>query len=135
MMVAAAVLLGLAPTAQASIDLANPQHSIRIDGEPALTGESVAGAGDVNGDGVPDVIVGAPFDDANGRMDSGSAFVVYGGKGPGPIDLHNLGARGFRIDGSGFGDGAGFAVSGVGDFNGDGIADVAVGAPNTFFTA
>jgi hypothetical protein len=135
MMVAAAVLLGLAPTAQASIDLANPQHSIRIDGEPALTGESVAGAGDVNGDGVPDVIVGAPFDDANGRRDSGSAFVVYGGKGPGPIDLHNLGARGFRIDGSGFGDGAGFAVSGVGDFNGDGIADVAVGAPNTFFTA
>ena len=134
--VAATVLLAQTATAQASIDLANPQRSVRIVGEPTtLTGESVASAGDVNGDGVPDVIIGAPFADANGRTDSGSAFVVYGGQGAGPIDLHNLGARGFRIDGAAKGDGAGFSVAGAGDVNGDGIDDLVVGAPNVALTA
>ncbi|HEX3243509.1 MAG TPA: hypothetical protein VHQ97_10565 [Solirubrobacterales bacterium] len=144
MIVATAVLLGQiavalsrAEPAQASvIDLADLQRSVRIVGEPgALTGQSVAGAGDVNADGVPDVIVGAPFSDANEQTDQGSAFVVYGGQGPGPIDLHNLGARGFRIDGAAGRDSAGFAVAGAGDMNGDGIDDVVVGAPNASFTA
>jgi len=136
MTLAATVLLTHAATAEASIDLTNPNRSVRIDGETStLTGQSVASAGDVNGDGVPDVIVGAPFADANARTDSGSAFVVYGGKGPGPIDLHNLGARGYRIDGADQGDDAGFAVAGAGDVNGDGIDDVVVGAENVSLTA
>ncbi len=47
-----------------------------------LAGYSVAGAGDFNGDGHNDVIVGAPGADNNGRIDSGSAYIVYG-FGPG----------------------------------------------------
>ena len=43
------------------------------------SGRSVSGAGDVNGDGFADLIVGAPFDDPNGNSYSGASFVVFGG--------------------------------------------------------
>ena len=80
-------------------------------------GSSVSGAGDVNGDGFADVIVGTPLDDNNGT-DSGSARVFSGFDG---LDLYTL-------DGDSPGDVFGFSVSGAGDVNGDGYADVIVGA-------
>jgi FG-GAP repeat protein len=79
-------------------------------------GSAVANAGDVNGDGVPDMIVGEQF--------SGRAYVVFGGGGR--VSLGRLGARGFRIDGP---HGAP-AVDGAGDVNGDGLDDVIVGDPS-----
>jgi putative Ig domain-containing protein/FG-GAP repeat protein len=93
-------------------------------------GESVAGVGDVNRDGRPDVAVGAIFADANGRTDAGAAFVVFGKQSASMIDLAALGPAGYRIDGAAPGDIAGKAVAGVGDVNGDGVPDVAVGAPD-----
>ncbi len=92
-----------------------------------LTGRSVAGAGDVNGDGLADVIVGAYGGDANGSS-SGESFVVFGKAGSAAVSLGALGAGGFRIDGMAIGDQAGFGVSGAGDVNRDGLADVIVGA-------
>jgi hypothetical protein len=91
-------------------------------------GDAVAAAGDVNGDGRADLVVGAPGADANGRTTSGSAFVVFGPESPGEVDLATLGARGLRLDGAAAGDRTGSAVAGVGDVNGDGRADVLVGA-------
>lgn len=91
-------------------------------------GVSVAGAGDMNGDGRDDVIVGAPGADNNGRMNSGSAYVVFGRASPAEIDLAALGDGGYRIDGAAPLDRAGFAVAGLGDVNGDERADVLVGA-------
>jgi len=99
-----------------------------------LAGASVAPAGDVNGDGRADVIVGAPLADPRGRPDAGSAYVVFGGGPRGRLRLGALGARGFRIDGavspwSGgtlWSSGAGQVVSGAGDVNGDGLSDVLV---------
>ena len=93
-------------------------------------GESVAGVGDVNGDGRPDVAVGAIFASGNGRMTAGAAFVVFGKPSSAMVDLAALGAGGYRIDGAAAGDIAGKSVAGVGDVNGDGVPDVAVGAPN-----
>ncbi len=112
------------------IDLVS-QAGIRMVGEAASdrVGWAVARAGDVNGDRRMDVIIGAPSAGNNGRDSSGSAYVVFGQRSTATIDLASLGGGGFRIDGATQGDGAGFAVSTAGDVNGDGLADVVVGAP------
>ena len=88
------------------------------DSSDAGFGGSVACAGDVNGDGMPDLIVGAYRDDNNG-LDSGSARVLSGSDGS---VLYNF-------DGDSAGDNFGWSVSGAGDVNGDGIDDFIVGAP------
>ena len=82
-------------------------------------GWSVSGAGDVNGDGRADFIVGAYHDDpAGGGTDAGSAYVFSGADG----------SLLFQVTGDTAGDSFGFAVSGAGDVNGDGKADFIVGA-------
>ena len=87
----------------------------------AAYGLAVATAGDVNGDGFSDVIVGAPlFDD--GALDGGAAF-LYLGSPAGPALAASWSARGSEV-----GEGFGRAVAAVGDVNGDGYQDVAVGA-------
>jgi VCBS repeat-containing protein len=90
-------------------------------------GFSVAGVGDVNGDGRADVAIGARFSDLNGT-DSGSAFVVFGKTSAAAVNLSSLGANGFRIGGADAGDLASAALSAAGDVNGDGLADILVGA-------
>lgn len=95
-----------------------------------FAGSAVASAGDVNGDGFADVIVGAYGSDINGDA-SGRAYVVFGKPDPTPVDLSAVagGLGGFAIDGELPFDQAGAAVAGAGDFNGDGLADIVVGAP------
>lgn len=94
---------------------------------------TVSAAGDLNADGLPDYVIGAGEGRDGGAARSGVAWVVYGvaaGLGaPLTIDLDNLGTRGFRIGGAPAGARLGAAVAGVGDVNGDGIDDVAIGAP------
>src|SRR5262249_36738218 len=94
----------------------------------AMTGAAVAGAGDVNGDGLADLVVGAPFAGHRKRAFSGSAYVVFGKRTSAPVDLARLGNGGFRIDGPRRDAAAGYAVAGPGDVNGDGRADVLVSA-------
>ena len=105
--------------------------TVRIDGAaPGDTlGASVAAAGDFNGDGRGDLVVGAPGAARSGGITAGAAFVVYGQPGFTSVDLANLGTRGIRIDGVASGDRTGAAVTAAGDVNGDGRADVMVGAP------
>jgi len=115
----------------ATIDLgALGSGGFRIDGIDAAdySGHSVSGAGDVNGDGLDDVIVGAKFADPDGKSEAGESYVVFGKAGTASIDLGALGTGGFRIDGINADDYSGFSVSGAGDVNGDGLDDVIVGA-------
>jgi FG-GAP repeat protein len=106
-------------------------------------GESVASVGDMTGDGWPDIAIGAPQADFNGRTDSGSVWIISGHLPPiGPgcsgmnvdnscpwLRLYQLTAsQGYRIDGAQAGDGLGSSLAGVGDQNGDGIPDLAIGA-------
>ncbi len=94
-------------------------------------GREVAVIGDVNGDGLDDILISAPGADINGA-NSGSVYVVFGKTGGfGAADgLSKLdGTNGFRVDGPGTGSGFGNAIAGIGDLNGDGFADFAIGAP------
>jgi FG-GAP repeat len=117
-----------------------PARDGRIDQH---AGESVASVGDMTGDGWPDLAIGAPQADFNGRIDSGSVWIISGHLPPiGPgctgmnvdntcpwLRLYQLtAAQGYRIDGAQAGDGLGSSLAGIGDQNGDGIPEVAIGA-------
>jgi hypothetical protein len=92
-------------------------------------GYSVAGAGDVNGDDVPDVVVGVV---PNVRQSTGSAFVVFGKSDPMAIDTRVRSEHGFKIKGVTEGESTGSAVGAAGDVNGDGLDDVIVGSPKHY---
>ncbi len=91
----------------------------------AVFGASVAGAGDVNGDGYADVIVGAINYDA-GETDEGAAFVFLGS--PSGVADGNPATAAAQLEANQAGAGFGSSVAGAGDVNGDGYADVIVGA-------
>lgn len=118
------------PQQLGNVDLAS-QANVRIDGAFAYdhAGSSVANAGDVNADGRDDVVIGAPYASSDGRRSSGAVYVVFGQPTLSYIDLAAIGDRGFRIDGAAVNDWAGKSVSGAGDVNGDGHADIVIGAP------
>ena len=97
-----------------------------------LTGFSVSSAGDVNGDGFDDLILGAPRNGAAGNLKTyaGSTFLIFGGSAlPATIKLATLGSLGVKIFGADAGDESGRSVSNVGDVNGDGYDDLIIGAP------
>ncbi|MCC7171012.1 MAG: FG-GAP repeat protein [Planctomycetes bacterium] len=99
----------------------DPARVFDADQAFASFGFHVAGAGDVDGDGFSDVIVGAPLFDS-GQLDEGVAFVHRGGLGGSSasagivLECDRVGAR------------FGGAVTGAGDVDGDGFCDVVVGA-------
>ncbi|MCI0589746.1 MAG: integrin alpha [Planctomycetes bacterium] len=85
----------------------------------AYLGWSCASAGDVDGDGVPDVVAGAPFANPGGLLHAGQAMVFSGTTG---LTIHTF--SGVVADGR-----LGWSVAGGGDVDGDGVPDLAVGVP------
>jgi len=82
-------------------------------------GRSVASAGDVNGDGTTDYIVGGPNASPSGKSSAGAAYVYSGSDG----------TLLYQKDGAASGDQFGWAVASPGDINGDGKSEFMVGAP------
>ena len=93
-------------------------------GQRSGLGSAVASAGDLNGDGIADLAVGAPS--------NGTTYVVFGTRSgfTAKIDLSKLdGQTGFALTGPANSQ-SGSSVSSAGEVNGDGVADLIIGAPN-----
>lgn len=128
------VVFGKADTAAVSEDdlVVAGDAGIQITGGAAFdrVGHSVAGAGDVNGDGRADIIFGAPGIDVGDENLAGRAFVLFGGVDiqSTTLDALGMGTGGFALDGASGFDFAGWSVAGAGDVNRDGFADMIIGA-------
>ncbi len=107
-----------------SVSLSATSASFRGDLEGDYTGWSVAGAGDVDGDGLHDILIGAPRADAPGRPEAGATWLLHG-----PITGDQpLSSAGEKLLGTQSGNLSGFSVSGVGDRDGDGLSEILIGA-------
>ncbi len=95
---------------------------IKDGGTESLYGYSVSCAGDVNNDGFDDVLVGAPLESVGGQINDGRAFLYYGSA------AGLAGTPSWTYDGPQAEQLFGDTVAGVGDVNGDGFADFAVGS-------
>ncbi|MFW9264514.1 Ig-like domain-containing protein, partial [Nostoc sp. CALU 546] len=119
-----------------SLDISslNGSNGFVINGIAAYdrSGSSVSSAGDINGDGFDDLIIGASNADPNGQLYAGSSYVVFGSNSGfnAQLNLSSLdGSNGFVMNGIA-GDSSGSSVSSAGDINGDGFDDLIIGAPN-----
>src|SRR3569832_425245 len=133
---AAYVLFGSAAGFAANIDLGalNGTDGFEIDGITGGSGfgSSVSSAGDINGDGFSDLVIGAPTEfSTSSSTTPGATYVVFGHGGS--ISTLNVsaldGTNSFRIQGAHSLDRNGYSVSTAGDDNDDGISDIVIGAP------
>jgi hypothetical protein len=114
------------------IDLAKASPDLTLfggDADDYLADRFSLAHGDFNGDGIADILVGAPKADGpdNARRDAGEAYVIFGSPDiGGKVDMAK-GQQDFTIIGANESDNLGFVVA-HGDVNGDGIDDILVGA-------
>jgi Ca2+-binding RTX toxin-like protein len=129
---AAYVILGSADTADINLTNATTTNTFIVRGAAGgdLAGTSVSSAGDINGDGFDDYIIGARLD-GDGGTRAGKSYVLFGkAEGLSSIDLNTLSSTdGFSIQGAAAEAQSGTSVSSAGDINGDGFADIIVGSP------
>jgi hypothetical protein len=120
------IVLSSSVGASGSFSLTTADHILHGIEDNARAGTAVADAGDVDGDGLHDLIVGAALADAGG-VDSGAAYLLFGSSLAGNPVL-DLPAADHVFVGEAGGDNAGNHAAGAGDVDGDGLADLLIGA-------
>src|SRR5262249_37545577 len=119
----------------AQLDKPGGPQGFRIDGAFSgdATGYTVADAGDVNGDGIDDLLVGVPRLVQGQATGTGAVYVVFGKHDEKPVELASISSpgdrQGYRIQSVGLGT-AGLAIADAGDVNGDGRPDQLIGMPD-----
>ena len=116
----------------------NGRNGFRIPGvKGSELGRSLSSAGDVNNDGIDDIIVGVPRPTNGGPSPTGESYVIFGSRDigqSGRLDPTRLnGSNGFKIKGERDFSQFGTSVSGAGDVNNDGIDDLLVGTEFSAF--
>jgi len=120
------LILGKASGWAMDTKLSKANASFRGEDADDASGRQVAGAGDVNGDGYDDILIGANGDD-DGGSSAGQTYLVLG-KASGwamDTDLSNANASFWGEDSNDY---SGFSTAGAGDVNGDGYDDIIIGA-------
>ncbi len=120
------LILGRASGWSMGTDLSNANASFLGEREGDLSGHSIAGAGDVNGDGYDDILIGAPYND-DGGINAGQTYLILGKASGWALDTP-LSTSSASFLGDNVGDYFGWGVAGVGDVNGDGFDDILIGA-------
>ncbi|MBF0098695.1 MAG: FG-GAP repeat protein [Magnetococcales bacterium] len=116
-----------------SLDTLDGTDGFRVETtEPSgLLGSTVSAAGDINGDGLDDLLVGTWLAAPSGTVLAGPAYLIFGQKTPfsSVLAVSDLdGSNGFRLDGRGTQSNSGMSIAALGDFNGDGFSDLIIGA-------
>ena len=99
------------------------------EGRDDYSGNSVVSAGDINGDGYDDILIGA-YNNDDGGEDTGQTYLILGKTSGWSMDT-GLSASDASFEGEYEGDTAGRSVAGAGDVNGDGFDDILIGAPGS----
>jgi len=104
-------------------------YDVRFDGVDYLGSDGAIVSGDVNGDGIDDIVVGTFVEDYNGT-DSGSVWVIFGGQEySGDLSLSTSTSYNIRYDGTAGDNLSRYGSIDIGDVNGDGLGDLIIGAP------
>lgn len=106
---------------------ADPMWVLTGDAEYGRLGQAVSGAGDINGDGYSDLLIGVPYEDT--ALESAGCAYLYLGATDLGIPDGEAGDADWSICGETLDENLGYSLAGAGDINGDGKDDVIIGAP------
>ena len=120
------LFLGSSLGSISEIDLSLADYSFIGENDNDLSGYSISSAGDIDGDGLDDILIGAYRNDAGGS-NAGKSYLFLGSS-LGSISEIDLSLADYSFIGENVDDRSGYSISSAGDVDGDGLDDILIGA-------